>query len=561
MDINNINRDRDTSGLGPIEYDQSKVPQLSRKYSSDIRSKTYGKDVRESIARGVEYAGLIASESVGISNENKSRQDKVESQFNSVQQELTDKDPISAPEIIAARGGEPTLNDRLDKEQQKIYWIDPVVDFGAIGDGVADDTEALQEAFNHASAIKVPVIGNGDDKFKINKPLYLKNYVKVDFNGAELVKTTNTKGTGSTTYGAHTITHDVDAHIIVANTNGTAVHYANVRNINFRSTAPNKHLAGVWGVAVNKSRFANLHHEWGKFDYGVAFHNMWLIYELDNVRVDEGLAAWKIFPTIGMSTSIKAGHLTVSESENAVDLFGVAYSVIDTPLSDNSSTSGSVIKTQSCEGVTINSPSAEYLNNGSFLHAEDSNLVINAPRVMGLRNTTTNKYLFNIREKSRVVVNGGNIVDYDTTTILMNPVIVQGDSKIIFNNTRLPLNGNNYTAQTSKDQVVYLDRMNSKMDDFSGSGTPEGNTYASAGAIYRDTSTGQIYTKTTSASYNTGWKPLVINTRMDSEGGGSPEGKVYADTGAIYRDKTNGDIYVKTTNNGVWTGWKKLAFV
>ena len=48
------------------------------------------------------------------------RQTFVENQFNSIQQELTDKDPISAPEIIAARGGEPTLSDRLDKEQQNV---------------------------------------------------------------------------------------------------------------------------------------------------------------------------------------------------------------------------------------------------------------------------------------------------------------------------------------------------------------------------------------------------------------------------------------------------------
>ncbi len=62
MDWNNINTDRDTSGLGPIEYDQSRVPNLIRKYADDVRTKTYGQEVREAQARNAEYAGLIASE-------------------------------------------------------------------------------------------------------------------------------------------------------------------------------------------------------------------------------------------------------------------------------------------------------------------------------------------------------------------------------------------------------------------------------------------------------------------------------------------------------------------
>ena len=48
------------------------------------------------------------------------RQSSVENQFNSLQQEITNKDVISAPEIIAARNGEADLKTRLDKEQQEI---------------------------------------------------------------------------------------------------------------------------------------------------------------------------------------------------------------------------------------------------------------------------------------------------------------------------------------------------------------------------------------------------------------------------------------------------------
>lgn len=70
------------------------------KHAENVRRKVYLPDMTESFARGVEYAGLIANEAVDISNETKGKQDTVETQFNSVQQELTDKDPIDAPEII-----------------------------------------------------------------------------------------------------------------------------------------------------------------------------------------------------------------------------------------------------------------------------------------------------------------------------------------------------------------------------------------------------------------------------------------------------------------------------
>ncbi len=124
-------KDEDLKELGPVEYDQSKVPEVSKKYAENVRRKAYLPDMTESFARGVEYAGLIAREAVGISNETKGRQDTVETQFNSVQHELTDKDPISAPEIIAARVDttgktHETLKNRLDSNENKINNIENI---------------------------------------------------------------------------------------------------------------------------------------------------------------------------------------------------------------------------------------------------------------------------------------------------------------------------------------------------------------------------------------------------------------------------------------------------
>ena len=186
MDWNNINRDRDTSGLGPIEYDQSKVPALIRKHADNVRTKTYGQEVREAQARNAEVAGLVANEAVDISNETKGRQDTVETQFNAVQQELTDKDPISAPEIIAMRDGEPTANERLVRDFGSIdaqikptesmvgkpssltLWkeneergVNPQW-FGCAADGTTDDTENFQATMDYAIQNELPIVVTGD---------------------------------------------------------------------------------------------------------------------------------------------------------------------------------------------------------------------------------------------------------------------------------------------------------------------------------------------------------------------------------------------------------------
>lgn len=176
MDWNNINRDRDTSGLGPIEYDQTKVPALIRKHADNVRTKTYGQEVREAQARNAELAGLIASEAVDISDETKGRQDKVESQFNAVQQEMTDKDVISAPEIIAARNGFDTLDERLTTSEREtnerfsqMVSVN-VKDFKETGD--VDDTLAVNRALDFVSK-------NGGGKVFIDGDVTLSDTIHV----------------------------------------------------------------------------------------------------------------------------------------------------------------------------------------------------------------------------------------------------------------------------------------------------------------------------------------------------------------------------------------------
>ena len=91
-----------------------------KKKADDIRNKVYGREVRESLASGLEEMSSDVVENEVRQSIVESRQDSVESQWQAVSDEMTDKDVISAPEIIAARDGEANLKARLDKENQEV---------------------------------------------------------------------------------------------------------------------------------------------------------------------------------------------------------------------------------------------------------------------------------------------------------------------------------------------------------------------------------------------------------------------------------------------------------
>ena len=176
MNWNNINTDRDTSGLGPIEYDQSKVPSLIRKHADDVRTKTYGQEVREAQARNAEYAGLVANEGNIIAKDASIIAKDTQNRFSDQIAGTTNSD-----EVIDARrplGGivYATLKDRLESLSNTVN----VADFGAIGDGVVDDSDAIQNAIDSASENTTIYFPNGI--YKLTTPV-LSDRSNVSFDG------------------------------------------------------------------------------------------------------------------------------------------------------------------------------------------------------------------------------------------------------------------------------------------------------------------------------------------------------------------------------------------
>ena len=96
--------------------DESKAPQVIQKLAQYVLDKRKGKDVASAYSQAMLASGIVALAAEELAKQVDSRNTDMETFVNAMLLEMTDKDVISAPEIIQSRDGEVSLEDRLDRD-------------------------------------------------------------------------------------------------------------------------------------------------------------------------------------------------------------------------------------------------------------------------------------------------------------------------------------------------------------------------------------------------------------------------------------------------------------
>ena len=136
-----------------------------------------------------------------LSEQLEARQNQVEQFNNQVITEMTDKDVISAPEIIFARGGEDTLGERLDKEHNEvtaqlaeIVTLTPQ-EFGILGNGT-DETSKVATLTAAIPTNGAKIIFDKTKEIVINSA----SSIRIDNKRNVVFEGLNLKGTSSAVF-------------------------------------------------------------------------------------------------------------------------------------------------------------------------------------------------------------------------------------------------------------------------------------------------------------------------------------------------------------------------
>lgn len=177
-----VNTNLDTTSLPPNNL-VAQDPQ-SAELAGYVRTKTFGRDVREAIARSIELNSTRSKSAEELANETVNVANDLTDRFNAQIGALTEDS-----EVIDARNGYLNLRERLDNLTNVIK-----VDDYAIGDGITDDTEAIQSAFNKASAENKDILfGNKTYIYNPTSTLEFSNGINF---GKSIIKRTDSLSEG-----------------------------------------------------------------------------------------------------------------------------------------------------------------------------------------------------------------------------------------------------------------------------------------------------------------------------------------------------------------------------
>mgnify|MGYP007083423824 CR=1 FL=1 len=353
--------------------------------------------------------------------------------------------------------------------QAKLREAVSVKDFGAVGDGVTDDTTAIQNAIN--SGYEKIIFPEG--VYITTAPLYIDGGITLEGENSRssyIKKTTTTVGTGSNTSrgGVVTDTYAVNAILILRHPNNSYTYGTIIRNMSLNSDgyivdygiyAPRTSQTMLEDVDVYECRVG-----WYTFDSWLCNFTR-VTCNSNTIRFGSNNYGWSnATPSYGFvwdndGTNSATGTTLVATDCWARDchfgwtLYGLQYSVLNGCGSDNISRRAYRLHLSS---ITLNGCGMENvycLNSG--LSIESGQTTINNFNSYGIFGSTDPNSAMVFLTGTNVSMSGCRFDNFVTPDASAN-IVIQSNTELVTSNTILPTNGNSFISYSSGSQWVDL---------------------------------------------------------------------------------------------------------
>lgn len=345
-----------------------------------------------------------------------------------------------------------------------------VKDFGAVGDGIADDTAAIQAAINSNAAEVMFPKGN----YKITSPLYIDGGIKLIGSGgtaraSRIVKTTTTVGTGSNLARGGTVTDSYaqNAVLIFRHPNNGYTYNTTIKGISFEGDgyiveygiyAPRVTHTILEDVLIFQCRI-------GFITYDGWFNNFTKV--IANANTQRAINGG---PTYGWSsltygfywandgsggatgTAFNADTCWARDCDYGWVFYGLKYSTLNGCGADNISYLSYYF---TLAEVSMNGCATEnvQIRGLGALYFEYSNITMNSCSSYQVFGGTSGTTAFLFADGGNIVLNSCKFQNFAVPNTSFN-VVVQNGAKVALINSTLQTNGNSFISYGSNSQVV-----------------------------------------------------------------------------------------------------------